>query len=41
MSLSAELLDRDFEADFEFGLDLLVRAVADRRPVKNLNRRDA
>jgi AcrR family transcriptional regulator len=41
VSLSAELLDRDFETDFEFGLDLLVRAVADRRPVKNLNRRDA
>ena len=26
MSLSAELLNRDFEADFEFGLDLLIRA---------------
>jgi AcrR family transcriptional regulator len=41
MSLSAALLDRDFEADFEFGLDLMVRAVADRRPIKDLNRRDA
>jgi AcrR family transcriptional regulator len=37
MSLSAELLNRDFDADFEFGLDLLVRAVADLRPArKNL-----
>ena len=36
ISLSAELLDRDFDADFEFGLDLLVQVVADRRPVKEL-----
>jgi AcrR family transcriptional regulator len=41
ISLSTELLDRDFDADFEFGLDLLVRAVADRRPVKELAPRNA
>jgi AcrR family transcriptional regulator len=34
MSLSAELLNRDFEADFEFGLDLLIRAIADLRPAR-------
>ncbi len=34
MSVSAELLNRDFDADFEFGLDLLVRAVANMRPVR-------
>jgi len=40
MSLSAELLNRDFEADFEFGLDLLIRAIADLRPARsNLPRR--
>jgi AcrR family transcriptional regulator len=32
MSMSAELLRRDHDADFEFGLDLLVRAVSDLRP---------
>ncbi len=31
-SLSAELGRRDHDADFEFGLDLLVRAVAELRP---------
>ncbi len=41
ISLSTELLDRDFDADFEFGLDLLVRAVADRRPVKELAPRNS
>jgi AcrR family transcriptional regulator len=40
MSLSAELLNRDFEADFEFGLDLLIRAIADLLPARrNLPRR--
>ena len=40
MSLSAELLNRDFESDFEFGLDLLIRAIADLRPARsNLPRR--
>ena len=40
MSLSAELLNRDFEVDFEFGLDLLIRAIADLRPARsNLPRR--
>jgi len=34
MSLSAELLNRDFEADFEFGLDLLVGAIASLRPAR-------
>jgi AcrR family transcriptional regulator len=34
MSLSTELLNRDFDADFEFGLDLLVRALADLRPAR-------
>jgi AcrR family transcriptional regulator len=34
MSLSAELLNRDFEADFEFGLELLIRAIADLRPAR-------
>jgi len=33
-SLAAELMVRDHDADFEFGLDLLVRAVADLRPVR-------
>ncbi len=33
-SMSAELLQRDHDADFEFGLNLLVRAVADRRPAR-------
>lgn len=31
-SMSAELMNRDHDADFEFGLDLLVRAVAELRP---------
>jgi AcrR family transcriptional regulator len=34
MSLSTELLNRDFDADFEFGLDLLVRALTDLRPAQ-------
>jgi AcrR family transcriptional regulator len=34
MSMSAELLQRDHDADFEFGLDLLVRAVAGVRPAR-------
>jgi AcrR family transcriptional regulator len=34
MSVSTELLNRDFDADFEFGLDLLVRAVAEMRPAR-------
>jgi AcrR family transcriptional regulator len=33
-SLAAELMRRDHDADFEFGLDLLVRAVADLRPAR-------
>lgn len=33
-SMSAELLNRDHDADFEFGVDLLVRAVADLRPAR-------
>ncbi len=33
-SMSAELLNRDYDADFEFGLNLLVRAVADLRPAR-------
>jgi len=33
-SLTAELMRRDHDADFEFGLDLLVRAVADLRPAR-------
>jgi AcrR family transcriptional regulator len=33
-SLAAELLRKDHDADFEFGLDLLVRAVADLRPAR-------
>jgi AcrR family transcriptional regulator len=33
MSMSGELLHRDHDTDFEFGLDLLVRAVSDLRPV--------
>jgi AcrR family transcriptional regulator len=33
-SLSAELMQRDHDADFEFGLNLLVRAVADLRPAR-------
>jgi len=40
MSLSTELLNRDFEADFEFGLDLLISAIANLRPARrNLPRR--
>ena len=35
-SLAAELMRRDHDADFEFGLDLLVRAVADLRPARTL-----
>lgn len=31
-SLAAELMHKDHDADFEFGLDLLVRAVAEQRP---------
>jgi AcrR family transcriptional regulator len=34
VSMSAELMQRDHDADFEFGLDLLVRAVADLRPAR-------
>jgi AcrR family transcriptional regulator len=34
VSMSAELLQRDHDADFEFGLELLVRAVADLRPAR-------
>ena len=34
MSLSTELLNRDFDADFEFGLDLLVRALAGLLPAR-------
>ena len=34
MGVSTELLNRDFDADFEFGLNLLVRAVADLRPAR-------
>ena len=33
-SMSAELLNRDHDADFEFGLNLLVHAVADLRPAR-------
>jgi hypothetical protein len=33
-SLSTELMHRDHDADFEFGLNLLVRAVADLRPAR-------
>lgn len=33
-SMSAELMNRDHDADFEFGLDLLVRAVAELRPAR-------
>jgi AcrR family transcriptional regulator len=33
-SMSAELMNRDIDADFEFGLDLLVRAVAELRPAR-------
>ena len=33
-SLAAELMLKDHDADFEFGLDLLVRAVADLRPAR-------
>jgi AcrR family transcriptional regulator len=33
-SLAAELMHKDHDADFEFGLDLLVRAVADLRPAR-------
>lgn len=35
-SLSGNLLHRDHDADFEFGLDLLVRAVAELRPADAL-----
>jgi Tetracyclin repressor-like, C-terminal domain len=34
MSMSEELLHRDHDAGFEFGLDLLVRAVSDLRPAR-------
>jgi AcrR family transcriptional regulator len=34
MSLATELLNRDFDADFEFGLDLLVRALTDLWPAR-------
>jgi AcrR family transcriptional regulator len=34
VSMSEELARRDHDADFEFGLDLLVRAVADLRPAR-------
>jgi AcrR family transcriptional regulator len=34
MTMSAELLHRDHDADFEFGLDLLVRAVSELRPAR-------
>jgi AcrR family transcriptional regulator len=33
-SLSAELMQRDHDADFEFGLDLLVRSVSELRPAR-------
>jgi AcrR family transcriptional regulator len=33
-SMSAELMNRDHDADFEFGMDLLVRAVTDLRPAR-------
>ncbi|HEY7015544.1 MAG TPA: TetR/AcrR family transcriptional regulator C-terminal domain-containing protein [Streptosporangiaceae bacterium] len=33
-SMSAELMNRDIDADFEFGLELLVRAVAELRPAR-------
>jgi hypothetical protein len=33
-SMSAELMSRDIDADFEFGLDLLVCAVATLRPAR-------
>ncbi len=35
-SLGHELVKRDHDADFEFGLDLLVAAVGDLRAVGNL-----
>jgi AcrR family transcriptional regulator len=34
IGLSAELMRKDHDADFDFGLDLLVRAVADLRPAR-------
>jgi AcrR family transcriptional regulator len=34
MSMSAEFLERDFEAEFEFGVDLIVRALRDLRPAR-------
>jgi AcrR family transcriptional regulator len=34
MTMSAEFLHRDHDADFEFGLDLLIRAVSDLRPAR-------
>ncbi len=37
-SLSAELGKRDHDADFEFGLDLLIRALEDARPALSANR---
>jgi Tetracyclin repressor-like, C-terminal domain len=33
-SMSAELMNRDHDADFEFGLNLLVRAVTNLRPAR-------
>jgi AcrR family transcriptional regulator len=33
-SMSAELLNRDHDADFEFGLNLLVQAVSELRPAR-------
>jgi AcrR family transcriptional regulator len=34
VGMSDELMQRDHDADFEFGLDLLVRAVAELRPAR-------
>jgi AcrR family transcriptional regulator len=34
MGMSAELMHRDHDADFDFGLDLLVRAVTELRPAR-------
>jgi hypothetical protein len=34
VGMSEELMNRDHDADFEFGLDLLVRAVADLRTAR-------
>jgi AcrR family transcriptional regulator len=33
-SLAAELMNRDLDAEFEFGLDLLVRALSELRPAR-------